>query len=245
MTALARRVTTFVMIFALALALLALGATSRIGRLATPLPRRSVDVGTAPQQVVPTHSQTPVVPILPRSQTHHAAPPWVLQLVLVLAAVAVLVVIWLIVRRVFGRLAERRALTRAHGGAAPAQEAEPLPEFVAEVVESFHQTLARLMAGDSTDEAILECWRRLEDAAAATGVPREPTRTATEFTVDLLRATPARPDDLRTLADLYRQAMFSTIPVSDADRRRAVAALGRLAADLGSTRPADARGDAS
>ncbi len=212
------------------LVVLALGATSHFGRIASPAP-----VGP----VVPHYTHTAPLFSPPPSAPPRAHPPsnpitipaWVGPLLLGIAVLAVVGIIVLVLARAVRDLGRRRDLEQAE--ADHLVDAEALPELVEAVAESLSDTLIRLRTGDQLDDVILECWRRLEDAAAATGVPRLASQTAEEFTVGVLSATPATPDDLRTLADLYRRAMFSTLPAEPADRARAVDALERLISALG------------
>lgn len=229
------RVTGVVAATALVLAALAAGATSSIGRLGT-ITGRMPTIQPRSTPVEPSNPASSVGQPRYKLSEHHATmPPWVFELILAIGAVAVLVVILLIIRAAVRSLGGRQRLGKAAAASGAAHEAEPTPEFVEAVTESFEQTLVRLRTGERLDEAILECWRRLEDAASATGLPRDPAQTATEFTVALLRATSARPADLTSLAELYRQAMFSRIPLTGADRERAVASLSRLVNDLAVT----------
>lgn len=81
-------------------------------------------------------------------------------------------------------------------------------------------------------DAVIAAWVRLEDAAARTGVPRDPAATATEFTVAVLDRTPVDPAATRTLLDLYLRARFSGERMAPEDVDAAVAALARLADGL-------------
>ena len=212
------------------LVVLTLGATSRFGRIASPGLMQPIQV--VPPSASPPPSAPPRPSIPPRTDTHPLViPAWIGEALLGLAVLAVLVVIALIVARTVRQLGGKSGLEQAD--ADHVVDAHALPELVESVSESLADTLRRLRTGDHLDDVILECWRRLEDAAAATGTPRQASQTAEEFTVSVLGATPARPDDLRVLADLYRRAMFSTVPAAPDDRARAVDALERLIAVLG------------
>lgn len=153
-----------------------------------------------------------------------------------LVIAVVIAVVVLVVLRVIRAMREREILARATDAAAHDIRAlDEFPEFVDAVTESLAASLQRLRLGDNLDEVILECWRRLEDAAADTGVPRAPSQTAAEFTVQMIASTRAAPADLAALADVYRQAMFSRIPTSASDRDRAVDALEHLVEALAPT----------
>jgi len=207
------------------LVVLTLGSTSRFGRIASPSLVQPIQITPASSSAEP--SAPPRPSIAPRPDSHpFVVPAWIGEALLALAALAVLVVIALVVARTLRQLGDKRSLERAE--ADRVVDADALPELVESVSESLADTLQRLRTGEHLDDVILECWRRLEDAAAATGSPRLPSQTAEEFTVSVLAATPARPGDLRVLADLYRRAMFSTLPAAPDDRVRAVDALERL-----------------
>lgn len=152
---------------------------------------------------------------------------------------------WLILAAVVGLvawlLAHTQAIVPRRGQVARGRRlAEPveMTEIDHEVVvETLQEALERLRAGLDLDDAIIECWRRLEEVASGVGVDRRPTDTAEEFTVAVLTATPAGESDLRRLADLYRRAMFSATPPTAADRDAAIALLQRLASDLDAVTP--------
>ncbi len=106
---------------------------------------------------------------------------------------------------------------------------------VDEVQESFSQTIVDLRAGLDVHGAIIECWRRLADLAADSGVPRRASQTAEEYTLAILGSLPVDRTDLRTLGRLYEAAMFSGQDSVPADRDLAIGCLERLSASLGVT----------
>lgn len=215
------------------LVVLALGATSHFGRIATPTPMGAL-TPRAPRTVAPFSAPPSARPVIHPSTQRAFIPGWVGPALLGIAILAVVVVIVLVLARAVRDLGRKRDLEEAASD--HRVDAESLPELVETVTESLSATLVRLRTGERLDDVILECWRRLEDAAAATGMPRVPSQTAEEFTVVVLSATAASPTDLRTLADLYRRAMFSTLPARPDDRARAVDALERLIGALGGER---------
>ena len=81
-------------------------------------------------------------------------------------------------------------------------------------------------------DAIIAAWVALEDAAAVSGVVRDPADTPTEFTLAVLDATPADRGAARTLLALYLHARFSTDAMSADDVAAASAAAEALAHDL-------------
>ena len=92
---------------------------------------------------------------------------------------------------------------------------------LAEAVES---GLAAVDSGTATD-GVIACWVALEDAAASAGVPREPSETPAEFTVRVLGVGGISEPELLRLAQLYREARYSTHGSSEEARTEARAAL--------------------
>jgi hypothetical protein len=99
---------------------------------------------------------------------------------------------------------------------------------LAEAVES---GLTAVDSGTATD-GVIACWVALEDAAASAGVPREPSETPAEFTVRVLGVGAVSEPELLRLAQLYREARYSTHGSSEEARAEARAALLRLRDDL-------------
>lgn len=83
-------------------------------------------------------------------------------------------------------------------------------------------------------EAVIACWLLLGRAAAAAGTPARPAETAGEYAARLAEEHVLSEAALVRLADLYREARFSSHPVDDGLRRAARRALGILQAELGS-----------
>lgn len=79
-------------------------------------------------------------------------------------------------------------------------------------------------------EAIIAAWLALEDAAARSGMRREPSDTPTELTVQVLQRTQADPGATTELLRLYHRARFGVAPVGPSERAGAVDALNALAA---------------
>ncbi|WP_109474425.1 DUF4129 domain-containing protein [Ornithinimicrobium cavernae] len=75
---------------------------------------------------------------------------------------------------------------------------------------------------------VVRCWVALEDAAAASGLTRDPAETAAEFTRRFLGTWEVDEASTRELAELYREARFSRHPVSRATGDRAVAVVGSI-----------------
>jgi len=101
-------------------------------------------------------------------------------------------------------------------------------ERLADAVES---GLAAVDSGTATD-AVIACWVALEAAAASAGVARNPSETPAEFTVRVLGVGGISEPELLRLAQLYREARYSTHGSTEQARAEARAALLRLRDDL-------------
>ncbi len=81
-------------------------------------------------------------------------------------------------------------------------------------------------------DAVIAAWVALERAAEASGVPRSPAQTPTEFTLDVLGRTSADPMATRSLLGLYARARFGAEPVTVQDVAQAARCLASLAEAL-------------
>lgn len=111
---------------------------------------------------------------------------------------------------------------------------EVLPTVQAATARLARDAAARLSAvGQGTPrDGILRCWLRLEQVVAEAGFPREPWETSAEFTVRVLRSLDVDPRSIGVLADLYREARFSSHTLGEAARTTAADALRRFQDDL-------------
>lgn len=207
------------------LTLTSLASTSSLGPIGEILPVPTSTPRTysqPPPASQPTPMGTPSFP----SQRQIAHPPaWLNDVIPFLIALTALVLVGILVRLVTSRLRG----TRLHKATAARSEVIVPPEpDEEEVLTSLDESLERLRLGGDVDDAILECWRRLEGIAETAGIPRRPEQTATEFVVDLLAGTQAPRESLHELARLYREAMFSTHSRGEDDRERAIVCLESL-----------------
>ncbi|TWD82048.1 uncharacterized protein DUF4129 [Kribbella amoyensis] len=114
------------------------------------------------------------------------------------------------------------------------------------LTEAVESGLASVDSGTATD-AVIACWVALEDAAASAGVSRQASETPAEFTVRVLGVGGISEPQLVRLAQLYREARYSTHGSSEQARTEARAALLRLRDELtaaSTTTPVRASGDA-
>lgn len=118
----------------------------------------------------------------------------------------------------------------------PRLVAEPQPGFgVPEVPEELLRSSGARRALLETGEprnAIVAAWLDLEESARATGLPRHPSETSTEYTERVLGTWSVDALAITGLAQLYREARFSHHELGEPERQRALAALDVLHRDL-------------
>lgn len=186
----------------------------------------------------PSVEPPPSIPVEPRDAgeaTRAQIPQWLGTVAIVLLGLAALVafgyLVWTLVRGAI------RRTTRA----LPVQPARRTAEGTArEVVAALDAGLVELDDRDTDPRtAVIACWVRLEEAAAAAGVPRLPGDTPTDLVTRLLRGDPAAgvpaivsADVLAEFAHVYREARYATHPVDEHTRDQARAALRRLRGEL-------------
>lgn len=178
------------------------------------------DGGPSPTLPSPSTTRTP-------QAARITAPDWVLTvltyLFLAIIGAALVGALWLIARN---RTPSRRA------------EIDEPP--VAPVVAAAEEVVAAVDAGLSdlsdTDldprRAVIACWVRLEQVAAAAGTPREISDTPTDLVTRLLAAHRVDPTVLGAFADVYRRARYATHTVDEQMRGQARAALERVRSAL-------------
>ncbi|GIF75493.1 hypothetical protein Asi02nite_50110 [Asanoa siamensis] len=201
----------------------------------------SLQIGQAEPRPVSTPAagaqedfSTPIAPTFPPEPEEVAAaeprelPGWLAPAAMVLcAAVAlavVVVVIWILVRDGLRRL--RRRPVRY------ADEPAAVPD-AAQVVAAVDAGLTDLSDTDGDPRrAVIACWLRLEQAAAAAGTPRQVGDSPTDLVARLLHAHQVSADVLAAFADVYREARYATHAVDDRMRAQARSALQRIRTEL-------------
>lgn len=171
----------------------------------------------------------------PRTHSWHLHPPWwlfdrLLDLLLGLAVVLViLLIVWLVPKLGGPRIRRRRA----------PEEAEYVPvmsqqNVSRQVSDTLDDTLAAFRRGDR-ERAIIACWIRLEQIAEAAGAARDNSETSSELADRWLGLLPVSREPLLALAELYREARYSShrLPESALDTARA--ALGQLRREIAPT----------
>lgn len=176
----------------------------------------------------PIKSQTP-----PPAPTVHVGPD-LTWLFLLLAALAIAVVLFFVVRWLL-----RRRRERVDGVAAPLED---LPELAAlpddPSVETslpylrrgLRRALAALDGDRSAVDAIIEAWLGLQEAAEDAGFQRGDSETPTEFTTRILQRVEVDPSALATLRRLYLAVRFGDATATEIDVADARSALTTLQA---------------
>ncbi|WP_076259062.1 DUF4129 domain-containing protein [Intrasporangium flavum] len=193
------------------------------------VPVLSRPVSTVTFTEVPTTTVQPTSsPVSPVTSFRDVAPSppsplWglLVQVVIALVAIGVLAVLAQIVIA----LLRRPRLVRHDE---PVFEAPDVPE---ELLAGARAGIDLLLTGEPRN-AIVAAWLALETSAAATGLPRDPAETSTEYTARVIGTWAIDRDRLADLAALYREARFSVHDLGEIHRDRAVADLRVLSADL-------------
>ncbi|MDQ7908716.1 DUF4129 domain-containing protein [Phytohabitans sp. ZYX-F-186] len=154
-------------------------------------------------------------------------PGWLGTVALVIGAavLAVLlgVMVWTLAREVGRRRWRGKMPPRQLSRTASAEE----------VVAALDAGLVDLSDADlDPRRAVIACWLRLEQAAAAAGTPRQAADTPTDLVTRLLGEHNVSRDVLARFADVYREARYATHTVDERMREQARAALQRLRAEL-------------
>ncbi len=211
-----------------------LGAVAILSTISTPgvhqLPvPNSVKHAIAP----PTKPATKFTPISTptagqRSVITKPLPPWVITAMEWACGIAVALVvaylIWLVVR---GWL---ESATRRAGADSPGAKTLTRREAVLAAVDASIAELAR-DDGDARS-AVIACWVRLEDVAEAAGTVREPGDTSSDLVTRLLSDHQVSAGVLTLLAELYRTARYSALPIQSSMRDQARSALTQLRSEL-------------
>jgi hypothetical protein len=175
------------------------------------------------QPSVTTGSRTP-------PEAAKGLPDWIgtaaLAMLAIAALVVVVVVVWALVRDQKKRRARRAGKRRPHR---PAQ-----PRTAEELVAALDAGLEELSDTDRDPRrAVIACWVRLEQAAAAAGTPRNPGDSPTDLVGRVLAEQQVDARVLAALLEVYREARYATHTVDNQMRSQARDALQRLRADLG------------
>ncbi len=219
--------------FAATLALLfvtALAAT----RSAPRLDQRPDDAPTTEAPLLPPPSRPNPTATQP-PQVARELPDWLGTAALVVVAVIGVVVVGL---AIFALLRDRATRRARRSGRRTGQRRDQ-PRTAEELVAALDAGLEELSDTDRDPRrAVIACWVRLEQAAAAAGTARHPGDSPTDLVGRLLNEQRVDAQVLAALLEVYRQARYATHTVDDQMRRQARSALERLRADLGAGVPA-------
>lgn len=212
----------------------------------------AIDVRTRPAAKpvglkAPSNAPTPAQPSFAPPPPDHSGRPsgwhlphlrviWSFVSDLMLAGLVVAIILALIF--ITPRIQHRHRHRRTRRPDAPVEYAPPDPPagLGATVSATFDAALAGVRRGEGR-EAIIVCWARLERIAEGAGLPRRPADTSAELAGRMLATLPLSSDRLTELAGLYREARFSSHPMSAQAIERAQRALARLRGELTGTPP--------
>ena len=143
-------------------------------------------------------------------------------LALLLAAVA-----W---RRL--RVVDRR-LARMIEAGAPTSTAQERIDELSDDLDLLLQATSdaartQALAEGEPRNVVVRCWVALEDAAASSGLTRDPAETAAEFTQRFLGVWDVDEVLTQELAELYREARFSRHPITRETGDRAVGVVNSI-----------------
>ncbi|AGL14608.1 DUF4129 domain-containing protein [Actinoplanes sp. N902-109] len=156
-------------------------------------------------------------------------PDWVHTAAWIVLVIAGALVVGLVIWALFRDVARRRGARR--GKRAPTRSDARTQEDLVAAVDAGLQELS----DNDRDprRAVIACWVRLEDAAAAAGTPRHAGDSPTDLVARLLAEQQLDAAVLTPFAHVYRQARYATHTVDDQMREQARSALQRLRTDLG------------
>jgi hypothetical protein len=193
------------------------------------LPERPLGEGDQPL-VTASHQIVPDQPLGNPAVSPGLSPPgWLVTLmtVLCIGAVAILIgwLAWFFLRDWL--------TTRKVGPATEAERAHGLESPLAAVRSALDEGLVDLDDADADPRrAVIACWLRLEQAAAAAGTPRRAGDTSTDLVLRLLGEHRVSAGALDGFAAVYRAARFGQHTVDESMRDLARAALRQLRAEL-------------
>ncbi|MEV6343510.1 DUF4129 domain-containing protein [Actinoplanes sp. NPDC051851] len=189
-----------------------------------------------PEETLPT-TQAPLLPptehpsaaatSAPAVEAAEGLPGWVGTAALVVLAIVVLVMVVVLSTALFRDASRRRGRRGGKHGPRRARTAEDLVAALDAGLEELSDT------DRDPRRAVIACWVRLEEAAAAAGTPRHPGDSPTDLVGRLLAEHQVDAAVLAGLLEVYREARYATHTVDDQMRYQARTALERVRADLG------------
>ena len=155
---------------------------------------------------------------------------WVMRVLAIIVGVVLLRGAWIVLRFWLSVLTRRR-----NGRVEPAGQFAAMPAAIEDDTSDLALDMVsqiEALGQGTTRNAIVACWLRLEDDIAAAGLVRLPSETSAELTERVLNRAAIDGAAVNELAELYREARFSTHELGDGERDRARAALRRIHASL-------------
>jgi hypothetical protein len=141
-------------------------------------------------------------------------------------------VLFAILRALYNLLrALRLALRRRRRTTVVATDVAPA-DLATQMSDAVDEALGELEADRPVSDSIIQCWLRLQTAAAEAGVAPVRSDTPDEAIRRIFFATEVSGTPLRTLAELYREARFSRHTMGRQDLVSARAALTAIMVDL-------------
>ncbi|WP_256841237.1 DUF4129 domain-containing protein [Ornithinimicrobium cryptoxanthini] len=168
------------------------------------------------QRTIQVNDQAEVTQV-PSDGLESAAPAldWLMiAFALVVLAIVVKILKWL--------------LNRDWEESGPPDEDEEIDDLGLLLGATSESTRAAALAEGEPRNVVVRCWVALEDAAASSGLERNPAETAAEFTRRFLGTWDVDEATTRELAELYREARFSRHPVARPVAERAAELVGSI-----------------
>jgi Domain of unknown function (DUF4129) len=107
-----------------------------------------------------------------------------------------------------------------------------VPDAAARVGSGLRRSLADLASERDPRLAVQRAYARMEESLGAIELSRAPDETPTEFTARVLRVLGASAAAASDLTGLFEIARFSDHPMDEDDRRRAIASVRRVEAEV-------------
>jgi hypothetical protein len=108
----------------------------------------------------------------------------------------------------------------------------PVPDAAARVGSDLGRSLADLESERDPRRAVQRAYARMEESLGEIELSRAPDETPTEFTARVLRVLGASAAAASDLTGLFEIARFSDHPMDEDDRRRAIASVRRVEAEV-------------
>jgi hypothetical protein len=112
------------------------------------------------------------------------------------------------------------------------RERRVVPDAAARVGSGLMRSLADLGSERDPRLAVQRAYARMEESLGEIELSRAPDETPTEFTARVLRVLGASAAAASDLTGLFEIARFSAHPMDEDDRRRAIASLRRVEAEV-------------